>query len=437
MRSLTLARPHRRNDRARRGFTFMEILFAVMILGIGFIMIAAMFPAALRQTQANVEENQFNTLSHVAQLDMQNLAYTRDAGWSMQVPPPPATSTPPHLLDQLTGVVAGDANQPFEFDAGLPYTAGSPTQIQGTSSQNIGRPIVYSFHDARLQQLGGMNYDGTSTLNNPSGQVEYAGGQIPQLLWDLVRGNLISPDSRQYAWVPLWSRSKRMVKNQPAAAQSIQLFIFPVRSRNKPEYDPQASIVGSSPLKPNPACDVSYDPSNLDPVLVNIGYIPTNTSLAPNGVLSIPFIYQAGGGVVLQPVSPGQPGYQTCNPVSEGCYVVLSKHTAKPWFNGTIFRVGQEVTSDGTASSSGGQYWAVSEIHNLPTEAPYSVSSIKPTDIPDGQQNVYALVIGRGPNPADASQQSDTARQNLNPKLLPRIGTAQELGYYPCTVLVK
>ena len=40
----------------------MEILFAVMILGIGFIMVAAMFPAALKQTQGNVEENQFNAL---------------------------------------------------------------------------------------------------------------------------------------------------------------------------------------------------------------------------------------------------------------------------------------------------------------------------------------------------------------------------------------
>ena len=42
--------------RTRRGFTFTEILFAVLILGIGFILVAAIFPVALRQTQVTSEE---------------------------------------------------------------------------------------------------------------------------------------------------------------------------------------------------------------------------------------------------------------------------------------------------------------------------------------------------------------------------------------------
>jgi len=40
----------------RRGFSFVEILFAVMILGIGFILIAGIFPVAINQTQANGDE---------------------------------------------------------------------------------------------------------------------------------------------------------------------------------------------------------------------------------------------------------------------------------------------------------------------------------------------------------------------------------------------
>src|ERR1700722_4164861 len=40
----------------RRGFSFVEILFAVMILGIGFIMIAGIFPVAIHQTQSNGDE---------------------------------------------------------------------------------------------------------------------------------------------------------------------------------------------------------------------------------------------------------------------------------------------------------------------------------------------------------------------------------------------
>ena len=40
----------------RGGFTFTEVLFAVLILGIGFIMIAGIFPVSLQQTRLNQEE---------------------------------------------------------------------------------------------------------------------------------------------------------------------------------------------------------------------------------------------------------------------------------------------------------------------------------------------------------------------------------------------
>src|SRR5688572_33013541 len=46
-----------RAHRARQGgFNFAEVLFAVMILGIGFIMTAAIFPVALTQTKLTQEE---------------------------------------------------------------------------------------------------------------------------------------------------------------------------------------------------------------------------------------------------------------------------------------------------------------------------------------------------------------------------------------------
>src|SRR4051795_8897323 len=40
----------------RPAFAFTEILFAVMVLALGFIMIAAMFPVTIRQTQSTMEE---------------------------------------------------------------------------------------------------------------------------------------------------------------------------------------------------------------------------------------------------------------------------------------------------------------------------------------------------------------------------------------------
>ncbi len=49
--------------RRRGGFSFTEILFAVMVLGIGFIMIAAIFPVAIKQTQATSEETNAATIA--------------------------------------------------------------------------------------------------------------------------------------------------------------------------------------------------------------------------------------------------------------------------------------------------------------------------------------------------------------------------------------
>ena len=38
------------------GYSFTEVMFAVVVLGIGFIMIAAMFPVAISQSKLTQEE---------------------------------------------------------------------------------------------------------------------------------------------------------------------------------------------------------------------------------------------------------------------------------------------------------------------------------------------------------------------------------------------
>ncbi len=58
--SLPCALPNRKlkipNPKFRRAVTFTEILFAVALLGIGFVLLAGMFPVAIQQTQNTVEE---------------------------------------------------------------------------------------------------------------------------------------------------------------------------------------------------------------------------------------------------------------------------------------------------------------------------------------------------------------------------------------------
>src|SRR5687767_9279488 len=51
---------------SRRGFTFTEVMFAIILLGIGFIMLAGMFPVAIQQTQTNVEESNASVLVQAA-----------------------------------------------------------------------------------------------------------------------------------------------------------------------------------------------------------------------------------------------------------------------------------------------------------------------------------------------------------------------------------
>jgi type II secretory pathway pseudopilin PulG len=59
------------------GFTFTEVLFAVILLGIGFIMLAGMFPVAIQQTRTTAEETAATTSAQRAVRQISAVA-TRD-----------------------------------------------------------------------------------------------------------------------------------------------------------------------------------------------------------------------------------------------------------------------------------------------------------------------------------------------------------------------
>ena len=70
-----LDRPLHRSER-RSGFSFVEVLFAVMILGIGFIMVAGIFPVAMSQTAATQEDTIGAALSRGAVATFAGVAYS-------------------------------------------------------------------------------------------------------------------------------------------------------------------------------------------------------------------------------------------------------------------------------------------------------------------------------------------------------------------------
>src|SRR5437764_7169770 len=80
--------------RRRAGFAFTEVLFAVMVLGIGFIMIAAMFPVTIRQTQNTMGDVIGANEAKAAIAYMQTIASDRNFPPTVPPFPPPATVKP-------------------------------------------------------------------------------------------------------------------------------------------------------------------------------------------------------------------------------------------------------------------------------------------------------------------------------------------------------
>ena len=83
------------------GFTFIEVLFAVILLGIGFIMIAGVFPVAIQQTAAVSDETQGTAIARDAIKKIQMVADNEVTG---ATPPPGSTNS---LFQPTSGAVMG------------------------------------------------------------------------------------------------------------------------------------------------------------------------------------------------------------------------------------------------------------------------------------------------------------------------------------------
>jgi hypothetical protein len=80
-----------RGSRARRGYSFPEVLFAVIVLGIGFIMIAAVFPVAIQQSKATSDETIAATAARAGVATVTALGQQASANFQYNVLP--ATGT--------------------------------------------------------------------------------------------------------------------------------------------------------------------------------------------------------------------------------------------------------------------------------------------------------------------------------------------------------
>jgi hypothetical protein len=201
------------------------VLFAVMVLGLGFIMIAAMFPVTIRQTQATLEEATAANMATGAMDYLQTVA--SEQLFPVTVPP---VGNQPNLAEKARVVSLLDVNNVYL----TPPVPTYPHPWYGRVSRATGTPT-------------------------------------PLLLpaYSTVRGNLINPENPRYAWVPLYRREA----NSPFA----QVFIFVLQCRNKDFYLAQPNLTGQFPDRNYSDLDVPADaPANaqystIDPKRIMVG----------------------------------------------------------------------------------------------------------------------------------------------------------------------
>src|SRR5437764_5048145 len=97
----------------RSGYSFPEVMFAVVVLGIGFIMLAAVFPVALQQSKQTLDETRATAIARQAVNCLQQIAYDpialpADAPPGLMVTDPRAYCN--RAIFPATGGAAGPVN---------------------------------------------------------------------------------------------------------------------------------------------------------------------------------------------------------------------------------------------------------------------------------------------------------------------------------------
>jgi type II secretory pathway pseudopilin PulG len=279
------------NDRKRRkGFSFAEVMFAVIVLGIGFIMIAAIFPVAIQQSKATNDETT-------------------------------AAATAKTVISSLQDVLSN----------GTPTSASDLPALTPITGFSVGAHVfgqVYSLRDPQ---------PGTATTFPPlNGQpISPAPAWVADQLWNKAKGNLISSTDPRFACVVLYRRDGTVQPNPSGPGNIldpspyVQIYVISTQVRNRSLYDPATLAVDvATKTTPVPATP----PVNLQARPVKVAITPKDANAA--GVDLVAF----------DTTVPNSAG------ADEGCYVVIARdNITTPTndigrMNGRIYRVGTRRT---------------------------------------------------------------------------------------------
>jgi type II secretory pathway pseudopilin PulG len=220
----------------RSGFSFAEVMFAVVILGIGFILIAAIFPVAIQQSAATGEESNAAAIARQAAAAIASLQTTvHNANYTAPPFSYPAASVQNRLLFPPTvkNYVLGTGQQP-------PIALPSNKVVNNIS---VTAPQVAVAPPAIVVPLVGTR-------------------------WDLIRANAILPNDPRFAYAAFYKR-----ENNSSAAE---LIVVAMIVRNRPIFDPTLDEV--TPL-PYPLV-----PSTVTTTAGNFPTAALNTAICPDTI---------------------------------------------------------------------------------------------------------------------------------------------------------
>src|SRR5689334_9383547 len=313
------------------GFSLTEVMFAVIVLGIGFIMVAAMFPVSISQSRLTVEETSAAAIARNAMADTTRLAENGDS------PPPSAPNTWGPLLPATDFY----RRPPTEISTQTATLAIAPFTLQPNQSITIPGKVV-SLLDARID-------DG---LQSP---VKYRSN-----MWNTFKASLIVPSDGRYAWAVLYKRDVTYFNDTQSAitasnstmssltaipAPFAQVYFIPVAVRNRTLYDTTPTAAGTN-----------VDLETTNTTLQTLVQSPPN--LVPR-ILPVQVVRNANayGGYVLNFVKRSLDQTQwPFNTAVEGAYVVISDDRLKQpntgRLNGHIYRLGSRRADLDTASNN-------------------------------------------------------------------------------------
>ncbi len=122
---------------ARRGFSFVELMFAVVLLGIGFIMLAAIFPVGIRQQQETLDADNATAMVNVAHAMVSTGQYLTYTSLPLTGPNPQQVNFVPAALTPIAGSQVNSADPRYawtvvwKWDSPLPAVP-IATPINGT-----------------------------------------------------------------------------------------------------------------------------------------------------------------------------------------------------------------------------------------------------------------------------------------------------------------